>query len=93
MLLVGAGLTLRSFANLIAVDPGFRTSNVLTVQLTVPAARYPNPQAQVRVLFARFSALEALPEIEHAGAAAVTPLTGNNWTVGSIAPIGPCPPA
>ncbi len=80
ILLVGAGLTLRSFANLIAVDPGFRTENVLTVQLTVPSARYPTPQARADLYARAFAALEALPEIEHAGAAVVIPLTGNNWT-------------
>ena len=82
ILLVGAGLTLRSFANLIAVDPGFRISNVLTLQITVPAARYPTPEAQGAFLARAFSALEGLPEVEQAGAAAVTPLTGNNWTAG-----------
>ncbi len=82
ILLVGAGLTLRSFANLIAVDPGFRTSDVLTVQMTVPAGRYPSPAAQSEFYARAFSALEALAEIEHAGAAAVIPLTGNNWTAG-----------
>ena len=80
ILLVAAGLTLRSFANLIAVDPGFRTNHVLTVSLALPAARYPTPQARAELYSRAFAALEALPEIEHAGVAQVTPLTGNNWT-------------
>ena len=78
ILLIGAGLTLRSFANLIAVDPGFRTDHVLTVQMNVPAARYPTPEAQADFFARAFRALEELPEVDHAGAAAVTPLTGNN---------------
>ena len=81
VLLVAAGLTLRSFANLVAVDPGFRTANVLTVQVGLPAARYPTPQARAELYSRVFATLTALPEIEHAGVAAVTPLTGNNWTV------------
>ena len=40
VLLVGAGLTLRSFANLLAVDPGFSRRRVLTLQLGLPAGRY-----------------------------------------------------
>ena len=81
ILLVGAGLTLRSFANLIAVDPGFRTEQRADVQMTLPAARYRTPEAQADFYARAFRALEDLPEVEHAGAAAVTPLTGNNWTV------------
>jgi putative ABC transport system permease protein len=81
VLLVGAGLTLRSFANLIAVDPGFRTENVLTVQVVLPTARYQTPAARADLYARAFAALNALPEIEHAGVAAVTPLTGNNWTI------------
>jgi putative ABC transport system permease protein len=82
ILLVGAGLTLRSFANVIAVDPGFRTANILTLGIGIPPSRYPNQQAQAEFVARVFTALEALDEVEHAGAAAVTPLTGNNWTVG-----------
>jgi predicted permease len=81
ILLVGAGLTLRSFANLLGVDPGFRTSNVLTVQLSLPSAQYPTPQARAALYARAFEILNALPEIESAGVAAVTPLTGNNWTI------------
>ena len=81
ILLVGAGLTLRSFAKLIAVDPGFRSSNVLTVQLVLPTARYQTSQARADLYARAFAALNSLPEIEYAGVAAVTPLTGNNWTV------------
>ena len=80
VLLIGAGLTLRSFANLIAVDPGFRTSNILIVQTAIPSARYRTIEAQNDFYNRAFRALEDLPEVAHAGAGAVMPLTGNNWT-------------
>jgi putative ABC transport system permease protein len=80
VLLLGAGLTLRSFANLIAVDPGFRIDNVLIVQVNAPAARYRDIAAQSEFFARAFRALEDLPEVEHAGGASVTPLTGNNWS-------------
>ena len=80
ILLVGAGLTLRSFANLIAVDPGFRIDNVLTLQVTLPAARYRSPDTVVDFYSRAMRALEDLPEVTHAGTAEVVPLTGNNWT-------------
>jgi putative ABC transport system permease protein len=81
ILLVGAGLTLHSFANLIAVQPGFRIDNILLVDMNMPAARYPPGQAQSDLYARAFGAIEQLPGVEHAGAAVVTPLTGNNWTV------------
>src|SRR5262249_7688664 len=40
VLLVGAGLVLRSFAKLASVDPGFRVDHVMTVTVAVPADRY-----------------------------------------------------
>jgi putative ABC transport system permease protein len=81
VLLLGAGLTLRSFANLISVKPGFNSDRVLNVQIALPPGRYADAKA-MRALYDRaFAALEALPEIEAVGAAVVTPLTGNNWTV------------
>jgi putative ABC transport system permease protein len=81
ILLVGAGLTLRSFANLIAVDPGFRIDNVLTLQISLPAARYRTPDTVVDFYSRAMRAIEDLPEVTHAGTAEVVPLTGNNWTV------------
>jgi putative ABC transport system permease protein len=97
ILLVGAGLTLRSFANLIAVDPGFRIDNVLTVQITLPAARYRTPDTVVDFYARAQRAIEDLPEVNHAGTAEVVPLTGNNWTVAldrldRPAPAGERPP-
>ena len=81
VLLIAAGLTLRSFANLISVDPGFRAQGVLTMQVQLPPGRYQSVDARRAVYDRMFAALEALPEIETVGAGVVTPLTGNNWTV------------
>ena len=92
VLLIGAGLTLRSFANLVNVDPGFQTANVLTVQIALPSGRYTSPESRRDFFTRAFQALETLPEVEHAGTAAVTPLTGNNWTVGFARPEQPVAP-
>ena len=81
ILLMGAGLTLRSFANLVAVDPGFRTDHVLTVNVALPAARYPNPRARADFYSRAFATLDGLPDVEASGAGIVMPLTGNNWTI------------
>jgi putative ABC transport system permease protein len=89
VLVMGAGLTLRSFANLIAVDPGFRPDRVLNVQVALPAARY-NEIAPRRAFFDRaFEALRALPGVEDVGAGVVTPLTGNYWTLPLVRPERP----
>jgi putative ABC transport system permease protein len=80
VLLAGAGLTIRSLANLLAVDPGFRPDGVLTMQLSLPEGRYQGDDAR-RAFYTRlFREIDALPEVERIGAAMVTPLTGNNWT-------------
>ena len=81
VLLIGAGLILRSFAALLAVDPGFRLGEVAVVDMSLPAERY-QPVAARQAFFDRaFEALRAVPGVQEVGAAAVTPLTGNNWTV------------
>jgi putative ABC transport system permease protein len=81
VLLVGAGLILRSFARLLAVDPGFRTDHVLTMNVSLPGDRYRTPEARQAFYERAFPALEQQAGVEAVGAAVVTPLTGNNWTV------------
>ena len=80
VLLAGASLTLRSFANQLAVNPGFDPRDVLTVQLALPAERYESDDARRAFYTRTFEAIRALPGVHGAGAAMVTPLTGNNWT-------------
>ena len=80
MLLVGAGLILRSFAALLAVDPGFRTENVMTMSLQLPGNRYRERGARDGFYTQAFAQLKSLPGVQEVGTAAVTPLTGNNWT-------------
>jgi len=82
VLLIGAGLILRTLTRLISVDPGFQADHVLSMTVQFPADRYRDVGAR-RALYQRgFAALKNMPEIRAAGVAAVTPLTGNNWTVG-----------
>jgi predicted permease len=76
ILLVAASLLMRSFVALQQVDPGFDTRNVLTMQLTLPSAKYPtNPQKNTffRGALARIS---ALPGVRSASAVLSLPLTG-----------------
>jgi putative ABC transport system permease protein len=64
VLLVGAGLLMRSFATLQATDPGFHTENVLSFRLTLPASRYPGAEG-IREFQREFSdRLEAMPDVQ-----------------------------
>lgn len=80
VLLIGSGLMITSFARLVAVDPGFRTSDVLVVPLDLPATRYAEAY-QRRDFFDRvIGSIEALPGVQSAGAVSHLPLGGaDNW--------------
>lgn len=81
VLLIGAGLILRSFASLLAVDPGFRSDHVMTMEIALPSDRYVTPPSRDAFYRNAFAALAARPEVKEVGAGVVMPLTGNNWTV------------
>ena len=91
MLLVGAGLILRSFAALLAVDPGFRTENVMTMSLQLPGSRYRERGARDGFYTQTLAQIKAIPGVQEVGTAAVTPLTGNNWTSPFERPEQPVP--
>jgi len=84
VLLAGGGLLVRSFSKLRAVDPGFRTDHLLTMDIALPAAKYPEgtlkPRAFYRDLLGR---INSLPGVERAGAVSVLPLAGNFDTAGA----------
>ncbi len=74
MLLTGAALMLESFRRLAAIDPGFDPRNVLTLDLSLPAAEYPDDAAAGRALDAALSRIATLPGVVAAGATSSLPL-------------------
>jgi len=81
VLLVGAGLVMRTVAGLLSVDPGFRYDHVMTISIGIPADRYRDSLSRDGFYRSAFAALRAVPGVKEVGTAAVTPLTGNNWTI------------
>jgi putative ABC transport system permease protein len=62
---------------------------VLTLQVGLAPGRYRDQPARSAAYQRLFAALHALPQVEAVGAAAVTPLTGNNWTAPLVRPEHP----
>jgi len=77
MLLVGAGLLLKSFARLQAVDPGFSPDNVLTAQIGLPAVRYPDAAARRAFWVRLVEKARTLPGVTAAGLTTNIPLSGD----------------
>jgi putative ABC transport system permease protein len=77
VLVVGAGLLLRTLAALLAIDPGFRPAGVLAVAVTPPLGEY-DEEAEVVALWQRMEArLAALPGVVAVGAVDILPMSGD----------------
>ncbi|CAN5751747.1 ABC transporter permease [soil metagenome] len=74
VLVAGAALLLRSFSNLLSVDPGYRTEQLLSVPVTLPAAGYQSDDARRNFFAQLVDAAAALPGVNAAGAVINLPL-------------------
>jgi predicted permease len=82
VLLVGAGLTLRSLARLASVDPGFDADGQLTFGVVLAANRYPTADAIIVQAQKLAESLAAGPGVRAAGATTHLPLSGQNMENG-----------
>lgn len=81
VLLVGAGLLVRTFLRARQVDPGYRSSGVLTFRLSLPEVRYPTADAATTFARELEARLRALPGVEAVGAVSHLPLDHlPNWS-------------
>ncbi len=76
VLLVGAGLLIRSFARLQDVAPGFNPNGVLTVELTMNGRKYANGPAVVETYRQLWEKLDRLPGVTASGGVTALPLSG-----------------
>ncbi len=91
VLLIGAGLLVRSFARLLDVRPGFDPQNVLTLGLTMTGPKYGNPQAVQQTYRDLWQRLARLPGVTAAGGVSVLPMS-DLWAWGPIVVEGRIPP-
>jgi len=78
MLLVSAGLLVRSFLALLKTNPGFNPDSVLTMGLTLPVAKYREEQQRATFYAELVRKVETLPGVESAAAVNYLPLGGSN---------------
>ena len=91
VLLVGAGLLVRTVAHLQRVPPGFDASRVLTLELTLTGQKYPNGPAVLNAYRDLWTRLENIPGVESAGGVSSLPLSGY-FAWGPITVEGRVPP-
>jgi predicted permease len=81
ILLIGAGLMVKSFWALMHVAPGFRSESVLTARLSLPRSRYPDNHRIAALEGELLESLRGRPGVQSAGFATHVPLGGsdNDW--------------
>ncbi len=78
VLLVAAGLLVRSASALAQVDPGFQPAPLLTAEFRLPAARYKTPEQMGQFFDQALAALRAIPGVSAAALARAVPFGGND---------------
>ena len=76
LLVTGAGLLVRSFVNLMHVNPGFDPHSVLTFPVSLPTAKYATPQQRVAFFRDAVERIESIPAVASAGVVSYMPMTG-----------------
>lgn len=93
MLLIGAGLLIRSLIQLQNINPGFDSKNVITMRIDLPQKKYSAPDARVRFWEQFQSRVSGLPGVESVGLVSELPLSGQPndmpYTVEGRAPGSP----
>jgi putative ABC transport system permease protein len=84
VLLVAAGLTIRSFVTLQRQPAGFNPEHVLTLGVSLPAARYPTPAQKAEFWDRALDSLRQVPGVQTAGATSRLPLLPGNSTRGLL---------
>lgn len=75
VLLIGAGLLLRSFLRLVSVEPGYEPDRVMTATVELDRSRYPEPGRMEAFFDQLLTRLEGHPDVEAAGVVSYPPLT------------------
>lgn len=78
VLLVGAGLLIKSFVRLQNVDPGFNSRNVLTMELALPVLKYARGQPVIDFYAEVDRRIKTIPGVKYAALTSILPLSGSN---------------
>jgi putative ABC transport system permease protein len=81
VVLVGAGLMMKSFLTLRTAEPGFDQENILTMRVSLPASDYSSGRAQWRFFEDAIQRIESIPGVVGATAAWNLPMSGYNWGI------------
>lgn len=82
MLLVGAGLLVRSFMRLSEVSPGFTPNNILTMRMGLTPGKYQQGEPRAQIFSQAVEKIKAVPGVESAGGVLSMPLGGDTFNVG-----------
>jgi len=82
VLLIGAGLMIKSLASVLKVDPGFNADNTITMNLALVGSRYATSTNQINFFQDVNSRIKALPGVQTAGLISSAPLSGGVYAGG-----------
>jgi putative ABC transport system permease protein len=84
VLLIGAGLLLKSFQRLLSVNPGFQPEHVLSMRMALPNSKYANADQSVQFFDNLLERVRSLPGIRSAGVVSLLPFAGSRTSDGFV---------
>ncbi len=78
VLVIGAGLMLKSYMRLLEIEPGFNPANVLTAEINLPRSKYSSDEQVVTIQGQMLVRLQSLPGVEAVGSVSSLPLSGSD---------------